>query len=136
MLLNGLQRKPLRTDFLVEYHGEGTDPSTTPLPCVQPNMACGIVGPEMDMHPPMWNKAPICSCQDSHNNTYACVRTLEPVAGGRDWTYCEFFTMEGVELSREFYNITADYWQRKNEVGGRVWEAGDRGKGVYTSCVS
>lgn len=79
-------------------------------------MACGLVGLEMDMHPPSWNKQPICSCQDSHNNTYACVRTLEPYEGGRDWTYCEFFTQEGQEYTREFYNLTRDAWQRVNEV--------------------
>jgi hypothetical protein len=51
----------------------------------------------------------LAAAQDSHNNTYWCVRTLEPQAGGHNWLYCEF---EGGFV--EFYDIAADPWQREN----------------------
>ena len=121
-------------DYLVEYHGEGLPEHAPSGPCKAPNMFCGYVGPEMNNHPPEWNRDPVCSCQDSHNNTFACVRTFEPFEGGRDWTYCEFFTAEGQEYYREFYNVTRDVWQRTNEVGPKC-RAGDMAQGTL-GCVA
>ncbi|EGD79647.1 hypothetical protein PTSG_10494 [Salpingoeca rosetta] len=90
------QEADVRTDFLVEYHGEGQPPSSQRLPCL--------------MHPPRWPHAPICSCQDAHNNTYECVRTLDR-QNGLNTLYCE---MESG--FREFYNITGDPHQLVNAI--------------------
>eukprot|EP00730_Choanoeca_flexa_P012646 TRINITY_DN4477_c0_g1_i1.p1 TRINITY_DN4477_c0_g1~~TRINITY_DN4477_c0_g1_i1.p1 ORF type:complete len:541 (+),score=160.36 TRINITY_DN4477_c0_g1_i1:26-1624(+) len=104
-------RKPLRTDFLIEYHGEGQPSHTNNslADCQFGDMFCSFVGPEMNRHPPSWNKDPVCSCQDSHNNTYWCVRTLD-IDAGHNWLYCEF-----ISGFVEFYDINQDPWQRINQ---------------------
>ncbi|XP_062373770.1 N-acetylglucosamine-6-sulfatase isoform X2 [Sardina pilchardus] len=74
-----------RTDVLVEYEGEGsnvTDP------------ACPLLGPGVS------ECFPDCVCEDSYNNTYACVRTVSPTA---NLQYCEF---DDNEVFVEVYNLT------------------------------
>merc|ERR1711916_5685 len=106
-------REPLRVDFLVEYHGEGISATaeTNVSQCKVADMFCSNVGPEMNNHPPFWNQDPICSCQDSHNNTYWCLRTLDPANTSKNWMYCEFESGFA-----EFYDIQADPWQRQNQI--------------------
>ncbi|XP_067110922.1 N-acetylglucosamine-6-sulfatase [Osmerus mordax] len=82
-----------RTDILVEYEGEGsnvTDP------------ACPLLGPGVS------ECFPDCVCEDSYNNTYACVRTVAPSA---NLQYCEF---DDNEVFVEVYNVTADPFQLSN----------------------
>uniref|UniRef100_A0A8D0D140 N-acetylglucosamine-6-sulfatase n=1 Tax=Sander lucioperca TaxID=283035 RepID=A0A8D0D140_SANLU len=82
-----------RTDILVEYEGEGsnvTDP------------ACPLLGPGVS------ECFPDCVCEDSYNNTYACVRTVAPSA---NLQYCEF---DDNEVFVEVYNVTADPYQLTN----------------------
>ncbi|KAG8577988.1 hypothetical protein GDO81_010349 [Engystomops pustulosus] len=82
-----------RTDILVEYQGEGenrTDP------------ACPAVGPGVSQC------FPDCVCEDSYNNTYACVRTISK---DHDLQYCEF---DDAEVFVEVYNLTADPNQLTN----------------------
>ncbi|XP_041934313.1 N-acetylglucosamine-6-sulfatase [Alosa sapidissima] len=82
-----------RTDVLVEYEGEGsnvTDP------------ACPLLGPGVS------ECFPDCVCEDSYNNTYACVRTVSPTA---NLQYCEF---DDNEVFVEVYNLTADPFQLSN----------------------
>ncbi|KAA8580365.1 hypothetical protein FQN60_005900, partial [Etheostoma spectabile] len=82
-----------RTDILVEYEGEGsnvTDP------------ACPLLGPGVS------ECFPDCVCEDSYNNTYACVRTVAPSA---NLQYCEF---DDNEVFVEVYNMTADPYQLTN----------------------
>ena len=90
-----------RTDILVEYEGEGSNVS---------DPACPLLGPGVSVRPETVrsfvgeNKAekltvvcccvssvqecfPDCVCEDSYNNTYACVRTVAPSA---NLQYCEF----------------------------------------------
>uniref|UniRef100_A0A667Z4N5 N-acetylglucosamine-6-sulfatase n=1 Tax=Myripristis murdjan TaxID=586833 RepID=A0A667Z4N5_9TELE len=51
---------------------------------------------------------PDCVCEDSYNNTYACVRTVAPSA---NLQYCEF---DDNEVFVEVYNVTADPYQLTN----------------------
>jgi N-acetylglucosamine-6-sulfatase len=59
-----------RTDFMVDYHGQGRQP-------------CGLV---QCPAPPADNFHLI----DGYNNTYTCVRTLHVDGKGADSMYCEF----------------------------------------------
>lgn len=59
------QSAPVRSDFLVEYYGEGSPESSKPGPCTEPGMSCNYVGPEMTNFPPKWTKGKVCSCQVS-----------------------------------------------------------------------
>lgn len=82
-----------RTDFLVEYQGEGvnrTDPT------------CPALGPGVSQC------FPDCVCEDAYNNTYACVRTISK---DHDLQYCEF---DDAEVFVEVYNLTADPNQLTN----------------------
>uniref|UniRef100_A0A4W5KL80 Uncharacterized protein n=1 Tax=Hucho hucho TaxID=62062 RepID=A0A4W5KL80_9TELE len=76
-----------RTDFLVEYEGEGSNVA---------DPACPLLGPGVS------ECFPDCVCEDSFNNTYACVRTVAPFA---NLQYCEF---DDNEVFVEVYNITVD----------------------------
>uniref|UniRef100_A0A4W4DSB9 N-acetylglucosamine-6-sulfatase n=1 Tax=Electrophorus electricus TaxID=8005 RepID=A0A4W4DSB9_ELEEL len=82
-----------RTDVLVEYEGEGHNVS---------DPACPILGPGVS------ECFPDCVCEDSYNNTYACVRTLSQAA---NLQYCEF---DDNEVFVEVYNLTADPFQLTN----------------------
>uniref|UniRef100_A0AAR2LTN5 N-acetylglucosamine-6-sulfatase n=1 Tax=Pygocentrus nattereri TaxID=42514 RepID=A0AAR2LTN5_PYGNA len=82
-----------RTDFLVEYEGEGHNVS---------DPACPILGPGVS------ECFPDCVCEDSYNNTYACVRTLSQTA---NLQYCEF---DDNEVFVEVYNLTGDPFQLTN----------------------
>ncbi|XP_051896818.1 glucosamine (N-acetyl)-6-sulfatase (Sanfilippo disease IIID), b [Pristis pectinata] len=83
-----------RTDFLVEYTGEGSDRSDPSCPSVGPG--------ETECFPD-------CVCEDSFNNTYACVRTLSK----SNLQYCEFADSENFV---EVYNLTSDPHQLTNIV--------------------
>uniref|UniRef100_A0A7N6B1N0 N-acetylglucosamine-6-sulfatase n=1 Tax=Anabas testudineus TaxID=64144 RepID=A0A7N6B1N0_ANATE len=82
-----------RTDILVEYEGEGRNVS---------DPACPLLGPGVA------ECFPDCVCEDSYNNTYACVRTISPSA---NLQYCEF---DDNEVFVEVYNVTADPYQLTN----------------------
>ncbi|XP_069773999.1 glucosamine (N-acetyl)-6-sulfatase (Sanfilippo disease IIID), b [Narcine bancroftii] len=81
-----------RTDFLVEYTGEGRDKVDPMCPHVGPGEAQCF---------------PDCVCEDAFNNTYACVRTLAK----SDLQYCEFADSENFV---EVYNLTSDPHQLTN----------------------
>ncbi|XP_056131932.1 N-acetylglucosamine-6-sulfatase [Lampris incognitus] len=82
-----------RTDILVEYEGEGRNVS---------DPSCPLLGPGVT------ECFPDCVCEDSFNNTYACVRTVGPSA---NLQYCEF---DDNEVFVEVYNVTADPYQLTN----------------------
>ncbi|XP_077400720.1 N-acetylglucosamine-6-sulfatase [Vanacampus margaritifer] len=82
-----------RSDILVEYEGEGRNVS---------DPACPLLGPGVS------ECFPDCVCEDSYNNTYACVRTVAPSA---NLQYCEF---DDNEVFVEVYNLTADPFQLTN----------------------
>uniref|UniRef100_UPI00398E9AEB glucosamine (N-acetyl)-6-sulfatase (Sanfilippo disease IIID), b n=1 Tax=Pristiophorus japonicus TaxID=55135 RepID=UPI00398E9AEB len=81
-----------RTDFLVEYTGEGEDKTDPVCPNVGPGVA---------------ECFPDCVCEDAFNNTYACVRTLSK----SNLQYCEFADSE---FFVEVYNLTSDPHQLTN----------------------
>jgi len=102
-----------RQEFLVEYHGEhndggynATDPTNCSIPLTQLNC---YVETQYDTLPLWQEDIPFCSCQDSTNNTYSCVRILNQTL---NWQYCEF---DGGFI--EFYDVNADPWQTKNGIG-------------------
>lgn len=105
-----------RTDILVEYEGEGsnvTDP------------ACPLLGPGVS------ECFPDCVCEDSYNNTYACVRTI---AQATDLQYCEF---DDNEVFVEVYNMTADPFQLTNvarSIEQEVLEKMNRRLMILQSC--
>ncbi|XP_053544167.1 N-acetylglucosamine-6-sulfatase isoform X2 [Ictalurus punctatus] len=82
-----------RTDFLVEYEGEGHNVS---------DPACPSLGPGVS------ECFPDCVCEDAYNNTYACVRTVSQTT---NLQYCEF---DDNEVFVEVYNLTADPFQLTN----------------------
>nr|CAB3250160.1 N-acetylglucosamine-6-sulfatase [Phallusia mammillata] len=94
-LFNVTDKPKWRTDFLVEYQGEGS-----PLP--PPNCPHGSAGESQCF--------PDCVCEDAYNNTYSCVRTMD-LDGKVDIMYCEF---TDTETFVEVYNHTVDPHQLKN----------------------
>uniref|UniRef100_H2YLW8 Sulfatase N-terminal domain-containing protein n=1 Tax=Ciona savignyi TaxID=51511 RepID=H2YLW8_CIOSA len=84
-----------RSDFLVEYQGEGK---------YQPPPGCS----------PSWMGVsqcfPSCVCEDAFNNTYSCVRTMD-AKNKVDLMYCEF---TDAETFVELYNHTKDPHQLTN----------------------
>ncbi|XP_069475158.1 N-acetylglucosamine-6-sulfatase-like [Ambystoma mexicanum] len=83
-----------RSDFLVEYTGEG-HPDSDP--------SCPRLGPGVS------ECFPDCVCEDAYNNTYACIRTLSST----NLQYCEFSDLENFV---EVYNMTSDPHQLTNIV--------------------
>ncbi|XP_076804772.1 N-acetylglucosamine-6-sulfatase-like [Clavelina lepadiformis] len=94
-LFNSDKKPKWRTDFLVEYDGEG---SNNPRPeCTE--MDAGVS-----------HCFPDCVCEDAFNNTYSCVRTLDTL-NKVDLMYCEFTDSETFV---ELYNHTTDPHQLNN----------------------
>ncbi|XP_064421777.1 N-acetylglucosamine-6-sulfatase-like [Latimeria chalumnae] len=92
-LLNPPKQKiSWRSDFLVQYTGEGHSDK-------DPN--CPKLGPGVSQC------FPDCVCEDAFNNTYACVRTISNLS----LQYCEFADKESFV---EVYNMTSDPYQLKN----------------------
>ncbi|KAL3906919.1 MAG: hypothetical protein SGILL_009083, partial [Bacillariaceae sp.] len=91
-----------RTDLLISYHGEGFPP-------------CGIAE-----CPPPFDK--LWWMPDAWNNTYNCVRTLQPankrqyangaLVDGEDSIYCRF---EDNENFVEYYDLMSNPYQLENE---------------------
>ncbi|XP_072309833.1 N-acetylglucosamine-6-sulfatase [Eucyclogobius newberryi] len=105
-----------RTDILVEYEGEGSTVS---------DPACPLLGPGVS------ECFPDCVCEDSYNNTYACVRTVAPAA---NLQYCEF---DDNEVFVEVYNMTADPFQLTNvakSIEQEVLEKMNRRLMILQSC--
>ncbi|XP_029460146.1 N-acetylglucosamine-6-sulfatase isoform X2 [Rhinatrema bivittatum] len=94
LLLTPALSNPWRSDFLVEYTGEGH---------LDKDPYCPKLGPGVS------ECFPDCVCEDAFNNTYACVRTL----GATDLQYCEFADSESFV---EVYNMTSDPYQLVNIV--------------------
>ncbi|XP_077352948.1 glucosamine (N-acetyl)-6-sulfatase (Sanfilippo disease IIID), b isoform X2 [Festucalex cinctus] len=84
-----------RPFFLVEHTGEGLSAGDPTCPAVGPGLAQCF---------------PDCVCEDSFNNTYACVRTLD---GRHDMQYCEFADSESFV---EVYDLRSDPHQLENIV--------------------
>jgi len=88
-----------RHDFLVEYFGEGSEHTSSP-DCKE------------ELKGDLENLAECssefnCKCQDSRNNTFACLRTI----GQEDSIFCEF---QDDTLFQEMYSINQDPYQLTN----------------------
>lgn len=88
-----------RHDFLVEYFGEGSEHTSSP--------DC-----KGELKDDLMNLAECssefnCKCQDSRNNTFACLRTI----GQEDSIFCQF---EDDSLFQEMYSINQDPYQLTN----------------------
>ena len=114
---------PLRTDFLVEYHGEFEHHDQY-----------------VELKPPLWQTPPFfklpagvtaSKMQDTTNNTYSCLRTLETVsvtpshlgAPKQSTTsnrmFCLFYAngaawRANVEYTTEYYELQSDPLQMNN----------------------
>lgn len=108
-LLKAGAKAPASRSFLVEYHGESA-PAPSSGVCKDawgPGLACWQEGTEK-LAPGPFAGGALCSCQDSTNNTYACVRTLDAAS---DSIYCEFAdTVHTIE----YYDLRVDPWQMRN----------------------
>lgn len=125
-----------KRSLLLEYHGEANFQFKSHEEKVKIKQVCGgqfaagmscwLEGqePRNPLPPPLVKPYEVCSCQDSTNNTYACVRTLEVSNGTTvaDSLYCRFDDNEGFE---EYYDMTGVLskaprdlarWQLTNEV--------------------
>jgi len=88
-----------RHDFLVEYFGEGSEHTSSP--------DC-----KGELKDDLMNLAECssefnCKCQDSRNNTFACLRTI----GQEDSIFCQF---EDDTHFQEMYSINQDPYQLTN----------------------
>ncbi|XP_034977101.1 N-acetylglucosamine-6-sulfatase isoform X1 [Zootoca vivipara] len=94
LLVNETHKSRWRSDFLVEYTGEGHTHQDPHCPALGPGVSQCF---------------PDCVCEDAFNNTYACVRTLSPI----NLQYCEFADAQNFV---EVYNLTSDPHQLFNMV--------------------
>ncbi|XP_066495449.1 N-acetylglucosamine-6-sulfatase-like [Tiliqua scincoides] len=92
LLVNQTSHSRWRSDFLVQYTGEGSTSKDPHCPALGPGVSQCF---------------PDCVCEDAFNNTYACVRTL----GSLNLQYCEFADAEDFV---EVYNMTSDPHQLLN----------------------
>jgi len=88
-----------RHDFLIEYHGEGSEHSSS--------SSCA-----KELKEDLNNLAECssefqCKCQDARNNTYSCLRTI----GQEDSLFCVF--EDGAQF-QEMYSINQDPYQLTN----------------------
>jgi len=84
---------PQRTQLLIEYHGEDND--NTGLCSGMKGQKVSCFSQNEYQQPPYWNGQPFCSCQDSSNQTYNCLRILDTTPNQQqNIKYCEF--QEGI----------------------------------------
>ncbi|KAJ9587207.1 hypothetical protein L9F63_019287, partial [Diploptera punctata] len=83
--------------FLIEYHGEGTNTTIS--------SDCPFYG---DNTVTECSSDVMCKCQDSKNNTYSCVRVLNPE---ENVLFCKF---EDSLNFMEVYDVNADPYQLTN----------------------
>lgn len=78
------------------------------LSCNVEKMNCFSHSNEHWKTPPIWTEGPFCFCQNSNNNTYWCLRTINET---HNFLYCEFIT--GFIT---FYDLKIDPYQLRNAI--------------------
>ena len=91
-----------RTNFLVEYFGEGSAATSSQTCSSQLENDLASLA-ECDAHLD-------CKCQDARNNTYACIRSY----GQENSLFCKFDDTEGF---LEMYSLAQDRFQLSNIAG-------------------
>ena len=91
-----------RTNFLVEYFGEGSAATSSQTCSSQLQNDLASLA-ECDAHLD-------CKCQDARNNTYACIRSY----GQENSLFCKFDDTEGF---LEMYSLAQDRFQLSNIAG-------------------
>lgn len=91
--------------FLIEYHGEGSRKT------VSPDCVYDEVGTLSNCVPEQ-----LCKCQDSRNNTFTCVRHIEPhitshLMSSYNFLFCKFKDSENFT---EAYDLNVDPYQLNN----------------------
>lgn len=111
-----------RQTVLYEYHGENYGPGPATLCPVRDGGLYCMAETEFDT-PPYFNGSDWCSCQDSKNNTFACMRVVTTTSNFR---YCEFpldqrpvaGSVSGSETETaafaEYFDMTTDPWEMNN----------------------
>ena len=82
-----------RSNFLVEYHGEGSAHTSS-------DSCAGHLNHDLDNLSQCSDQFG-CKCQDSRNNTYTCIRTI----GQEDTMFCQFQDRDNF---LEMYNLMQD----------------------------
>merc|ERR1711971_68181 len=91
--------------------GSMTGPSSGPCAAPgqwSPGLACWAEGNE-PLAPGPFPGPLVCSCQDSLNQTYSCMRTMAEL---KNTMYCEF---DDDEHFVEYFDLSTDPWQLKNK---------------------
>ena len=113
---------PARRDFIIQHQGDYGDGCTVDGGVVfgeGPN--CGVYGWDAFEGAPAFDgganeSSQWCSCNDSGNNSYACVRT---VAADADRLFCRTYSAPGAPYMAphyEEYDLADDPWQLENRV--------------------
>lgn len=89
-----------RRTVLVEHSGEGR----------VNHIGCEYIGPGLGNCNPNFT----CKCEDSTNNTYACLRQI---SDGENRLYCQW---EDAESFEEMYELNTDPWQLNNTVASVI----------------
>jgi len=91
---------------LVEYHGETGDGGAGDPVCKR-TAGSNLFGSADGTYntPPFWNGSEVCVMQDSANNTYNCLRIIDPTTQA-DARFCEFTELtEYVDYSKDPYEL-------------------------------
>ncbi len=129
MLDSGSSEGWKRTTIVYEYSGENYGPGPAGVCPVRDNSLYCMTETEFP-GPPFFNGTDFCSCQDSANNTYSCIRIVNATSNLR---YCEFpldarpvetpfldpstgLVVETAPFA-EYFDVANDVYEMNNQAG-------------------